>query len=1011
MNALKLILSLASVLAIAWSIVLPMGGEDYKKGETYHGFKLLEKKFVKEVNAECLLFEHIKSGARLLKINAKDPNKTFSVAFKTIPESDGGTPHIIEHSVLNGSTHFPVKSPFDVLSKGSLNTFLNAMTGSDITIYPVASMNDKDYFNLMHIYLDAVFNPLIYKNPRIFQQEGWHYETDDSTGEISYKGVVYNEMKGAYSSPERELGYQTQKNLFPDNAYKFSSGGYPTSIPKLRYQDFLNFHKKYYHPSNSYIYLYGDYDLDKELEFIDKEYLSNYTKEDVLAKIPLQKPFDKMKEVKAFYPVAETDKTEDQTFLTLSFVAGLNTDRTLVLALNTLSDVLVNQEAAPIRLALKEAGIGQDVSAWVDDIQQNVFQIKVQNANPADKEKFLQIVMNTLKNVADKGLDKKAVEGSLNRTEFHLREGDDAQKGLTYNFQAVTTWFFAANPFIGLEYEKTLSALKSGIGNRFLEETIKKYMIENPHSLLLVLEPKAGLEKENNAKIDSELKEYKNSLSKNDLEALSKQTKDLINYQKSEDTPEALATIPMLERKDINPKAEWYDIKEEKVSDIPLLFHEDFTNDVVYSKFMFDLRTLPEELIPYAALLSEVLGSQNTEHYSYGELDKELNLHTGGFNTYLNVFLENRQDENMLPKFVVDSKVMNTKVDKMFELVDEIISKTKFSDIERLKTILTRFQSRLESQVKQNGYNYTQMRLASYFSKSGMFNESTRGIEYYWFITDLANNFDQKAKDISENLQKTASLLFNRNNLVAALTSGKNDLDGYKKQLEKFVSTLPENKIELKSWKLDPKKKNEGIQTASKVQYVLQGFNFKKLGYQWNGKMRVLEQILSTDWLQTRVRVIGGAYGGFCSFSPMGTVYFASYRDPNLKETLDNFAGSPEFLDKLSADEKTMTRFIIGTIASMDSPLTPSDKGNVAVRRYFEKVTNNILQKERDEVLSTNLEDIKAMKKLVGDILSQKIYCVYGNEEKIQSEKDLFINLVKLNKQVQQDVSKSNPKK
>ncbi|MGE5409658.1 MAG: insulinase family protein, partial [Clostridiales bacterium] len=494
------------------------------------------------------------------------------------------------------------------------------------------------------------------------------------------------------------------------------------------------------------------------------------------------------------------------------------------------------------------------------------------------------------------------------------------------------------------------------------------------------------------------------------LEALSKQTRDLIDYQKSEDTPEALATIPMLERKDINPKAEWYDLKEEKVSDIPILFHEDFTNDVVYSKFMFDMRTLPEELIPYAALLSEVLGSQNTEHYSYGELDKELNLHTGGFNTYLNVFLENRQDENMLPKFVVDSKVMNTKVDKMFELVEEIISKTKFSDIERLKTILTRFQSRLESQVKQNGYNYTQMRLASYFSKSGMFNESTRGIEYYWFITDLANNFDQKAKEISENLQKTASLLFNRNNLVAALTSGKSDLSAYKEKLAKFVSTLPDNKTELKDWKLDPKKKNEGIQTASKVQYVLQGFNFKKLGYKWSGKMRVLEQILSTDWLQTRVRVIGGAYGGFCSFSPMGTVYFASYRDPNLKETLDNFAGSPEFLDKLAADEKTMTRFIIGTIASMDSPLTPSDKGNVALRRYFEKVTNDILQKERDEVLSTNLEDIKAMKKMVGDILNQKIYCVYGNEEKIQSEKDLFINLVKLNKQVQKDASKTNSK-
>ncbi|MGE5681501.1 MAG: insulinase family protein [Bacillota bacterium] len=995
MKLLQLILPFSALFMLAFSLVL--NAEEYKKGEIYHGFKLLEKKFVKEVNAECLLFEHVKSGARLLKINAKDINKTFSIGFKTVPESDGGTPHIIEHSVLNGSTHFPVKSPFDILSKGSLNTFLNAMTGSDMTIYPVASMNEKDYYNLMHIYLDAVFNPLIHENPRIFQQEGWHYELEDPKGEITYKGVVYNEMKGAFSSPSRELGYQVQKNLFPDNGYKYSSGGYPTAIPKLTYEDFKNFHKRYYHPANSYIYLYGDADLNRELEFIDKEYLSGYSKEDVRAQIPLQKPFDRMKEVTAYYPVADGDKTEDQTYLTLSFVAGLNTDRAFVLSLNIIADVLVNQEAAPVRLALKEAGIGQDVSAWVDDLQQNVFIIRVQNANAKDKEKFREIVMKTLAETAEKGLDKKAVEGTLNRIEFHLREGDDAQKGLTYAFQALPTWFFADDPFMGLEYEKQLEKIKSGIENRMLETIVKKDIIENPHSLLLTLEPKPGLEKQNNEQIASELKGYKEKLSEQDLNSLVNQTKDLIEYQKREDTPEALATIPLLERKDINPKAEWYDIKEKKVAGKTLLFHEEFTNDVVYAKFMFDVRALPKEMIPYAALLSEVLGSQNTQNYNFGDLDKELNLNTGSFSTYLGYYLENREDQKMMPEFIVDSKVMNNKTDKMFDLVTEIIQRTKYQDTDRLKNILIRHQSRLEAQIKQNGYNYAQRRLSSYFTNSGMFNELTNGIEYYWFITDLVKGFDQKAAEISENLSKAASLLFNKDNMTVSLTSGEKDLGIYSKGLEKFIAAMPENKNPLNQWNFELKNKNEGFQTASKVQYVIQGFDYKKLGYQYSGKMRVLEQILSTDWLQTRIRVIGGAYGGFSNFSPSGPVYFASYRDPNLKETLDNYAGTPEFLDKFTADEKTMTRFIIGTIAQMDNPLTPSEKGIVALRRYFEKVTRDDVQKERDEVLTTSVEDIKAMKKMISDVLSQKSFCVYGNEEKIKSQKDIFGNLIKLN--------------
>jgi Zn-dependent M16 (insulinase) family peptidase len=971
----------------------------FKKGETYHGFKLIEKRFVKEVNAECLYFEHVKSGARLLKIAANDPNKTFGVGFKTVPNSDCGTPHIIEHSVLNGSKNYPVKSPFDILSKGSLKTFLNAFTGSDRTFYPFASMNDKDYFNLMHIYLDAVFNPLIYSDPRILKQEGWHYELESKDAPISYKGVVYNEMKGAFSDPQRELNYQINKALFPDNGYRFSSGGYPSAIPKLSYEDFLAFHRTHYHPVNSHIVLYGDADLDKELEIIDTEYLSKFEKSGGRPVIPLQKPFEKMKDLTAYYSISENDKPENQTYLSLSFVAGLNSDQALVMSLNVLAEVLVNQEAAPVRLALQKAGIGKDVSAELDDIQQNVFHIVVQNANPSDKDRFREIVMQTLKQAVEKGLDKKAIEGTLNRMEFHLREGDDAQKGLTYGFQALPGWFFADDPFLSLEYEKPLSELKKALTERYLEDIVQKYIISNPHSLLLSLEPKPGLEKENIAKMNGELSEYKKSLSPEKLDVLVKDTKELIAYQKREDTPEALSTIPLLERKDINPKAEFYSLEEKNVAGVPVLNREEFSNQVDYVKFLFDVRVLPSDLVPYAALLSEVLGSQNTENYSYGELDQVLNTHTGGFRSYISTFLEDRDDNKMMPKFVVDSKAMNDKSGKLFELAGEIINHTRYQDLERLKDILVRYQSRLESQVKEDGRNFAYKRLQSYFTKAGSFREITSGFEYYWFISDLVKNFDTKSKEISEKLAETARLLFTRGNLIVALTSAKEDYAALASGIEEFTKVLPEGKSDFKSWTFTMSKKNEAFTSASKVQFVLQGYDFKQLGYSWNGKMRVLEQVLSTDYLHKRLRVIGGAYGGYSNFSPEGGILLASYRDPNLKETLDNYEGAPEYLGKFEANEKEMMRFIIGTVARMDMPYTASQRGSIAVKYYLEKTKPEDLQKERDEVLSTTADDIRAMKKLVSDVVSKKAYCVYGNEEKIKAQKDLFGSLVNINRQ------------
>ncbi len=964
--------------------------------QTTHGFKLIEKRFVKEVNADCYYYEHIKSGARLLKIASADENKTFGIAFQTVPNSDNGVAHIMEHSVLNGSDHFPVKSPFDVLMKGSLKTYINAFTSKDYTMYPLASMNEKDYFNLMHVYMDAVFHPLIYKDQRILKQEGWHYELTDKDAPITYKGVVYNEMKGAYSNPSRELSYQIYKNLFPNSPYGFESGGYPAAIPSLTYEQFLQFHQKYYSPENSYIMLYGNADADKELEFLDKEYLSNYTKSGNKAVIEDQRPFTALKDVSEFYPVMEGAETEDQTYLSLDLVAGQNTDYVLGLGLDIICEVLFNQDNAPVRLALQKDGIGKDVNANTSNYKQNVITIVVQNANAADKKKFYDIIIHTLKEAVAKGIDKQEVEGVLNRYEFQLREGNDAQKGIGIISRIQAGWFFADDPFMGIEYEKTLASLRESLKTNYLENIVDKYFINNPHALLISLEPKPGLDMEKNAKQDAELKSYKSKLSATDVDNLVNETNELIAFQKREDTPEALATIPLLKLSDVNPKGVWYGCEEKQANGIKVLFHEEFTNNIVYADIYFDLHVLPKELLPYASLLSNILTSLDTKKYSYGDLNRGLNINLGGFNTGLDNYFENQDDNKMVAKFAVASKVMKEKTDKMFELTAEILINTIFSDTARLKSVLIRHQSQLDASVKRDGRGVASSRLASYFSNRGVFNELVNGLDYFWFVSQLVRDFDKNSDQIVKQLQKTAALLFTKDNMMVATTCSKTDLDSFLKSTAAFSKALPSVKPQYLTWQLNPEKKNEGILTASKVQYVIQGYDFKKLGYTWSGKMRVLNQIVSREWLTNQVRVIGGAYGGYSGISPNGTMTFNSYRDPNLKTTIENYNATYQYLANFKADDNAMTRFILGTISGIDVPMTPSQKGDNAVSLYFAKRTLADVQTDRDDILATKAADIVAFAKMVKDILDQKYICVYGNKDKVTAEKDTFISLIKL---------------
>lgn len=683
---------LATLMFALPALLMADGGTGTKRekpmlkiGAVVHGFQLEKKEFVKEMDGECYLFRHQKSGARLLKVVSKDDNKVFSVAFKTPPPNDSGTPHIMEHSVLNGSENFPVKSPFEILAQGSLNTFLNAMTSSDYTIYPVASRNDKDFFNLMHVYLDAAYKPMIYKEPRILQQEGWHYELASPESPLVYKGVVYNEMRGAYSSPERQLDFLMSKALFPDNQYGNSSGGYPDAIPQLTYEDFKAFHRKYYHPSNSYIYLYGNGDLDKELAFIDANYLTGIEKITVESAIPLQKPLAAPVLKKGFYGVPEGAPTAGQTFIARGSVYGRNTDQEFNIAMNILAEALVNSQAAPLRLAFQKAGIGQDISAYTDGVQQPSFQVTVTNAEAADLDRFESVYTDTLKEVVAKGFDRTTLEGIINRQEFQLREGNGSFTGIAGAMMASSGWLFADNPFLTLSFNKELASIRSKLDQKYFENLVEKVLLKNTHVCTVVLEPKPGLEKELAANLEKKMAEIKAKMSPEQIDTIVKQTKDLVAYQQRKDDPELLKTVPLLEIADIEKKQEELPLKTETLNGVPLLHMDTFTKGIVYLNLYFDAGALDQELIPYAQLYNELVGMMSTDALNYGDLENQINLHTGGISTSLYPVALHRDDGLMKSYMQMSGKAMPEKLSKLADLMKQELLSSKWDDEARLK--------------------------------------------------------------------------------------------------------------------------------------------------------------------------------------------------------------------------------------------------------------------------------------------------------------------------------------
>ena len=762
-------------------------------------YRIIKEKHIEEMNSEGVILEHIKSGARLFLMSNDDDNKVFCIGFRTPPEDSTGLPHILEHSVLEGSDKFPVKDPFVELVKGSLNTFLNAMTYPDKTVYPVASCNQKDFQNLMDVYMDGVLHPRIYREPKIFLQEGWHYELESPEDDLTINGVVYNEMKGAFSSPESVLDRFTRAVLFPDNSYANESGGDPAKIPDLTYEQFIRFHKNYYHPANSYIYLYGDMDMEEQLVWLDEQYLSAYDRKDctVDSSLLMQEPFKAPVEREITYSVTQEEGTEDGTFLSINTVVGTDLEPELYVAFQILEYALISAPGAPLKQALIDAGIGDDILGGYDSgILQPYFSVVAKNANKEQKAEFLIAVKGTLRRLADQGIDKKSLLAGLNYYEFRYREADygSAPKGLMYGLWCMDSWLYEGDPLMHLEYQKTFDFLKKAVEQGYFEQLIHKYLLDNPHEAMILVSPEVDKAAKEDQVLAKKLAAYKASLSAGEIEGLVRATRELKEYQEEPSSQEDLEKIPMLGREDISREGEKleYQVKEE--DGVRVVHGQMFTAGIGYLRILFDTNRVPVEDLPYASLLKSVLGYVDTENYTYGDLTSEIYLNSGGIDFSMSTYIDLKDPMKFTSAFAVNAKVMYEKVDFVFSIMTEIINRSKLDDEKRLGEILDETKSRARMRLEGSYHAAAVARATSYFSPSSAYNDVTGGIGYYHFLEDTAKRYSAEPEYrrwLVKKLQETVQRLFAADNMLIGYTADEAGYAALPGALKAFKASLP----------------------------------------------------------------------------------------------------------------------------------------------------------------------------------------------------------------------------
>lgn len=974
----------------------------------FENYEVMQREVLSDIESTGILLKHKKTGARVVLVSNEDNNKVFYIGFRTTPFDSTGVPHIIEHSVLCGSDRYPVKDPFVELAKSSLNTFLNAVTYPDKTLYPVASCNDQDIKNLMDVYMDAVFHPNIYKHEEIFKQEGWHYELDAPEGELKLNGVVYNEMKGAMSDSDELVDQYIQSELYPDTTYGVVSGGDPDVIPELTYEAFLDFHSRYYHPSNSYIFLYGNFDMAERLEWLDREYLSKYDYYPVDSEIKLQPCFDAPKRIVKQHPIGAEEDTKAKTYLSYSVMTGREEISLKEnLALNIIDTILFGIPGAPIRQALNDAGIGKGIlHNFSSYIRQSYEVIVASYADPEQEEEFVRIIEDGLKEQAEKGLNKDSLLAAINSMDFTYREADTGStpKGLITGITILDTWLYDDNDvFTNLKQLAVFDELKKEIDTGYFEKLIVDRILNNPHKLVLISEPVPGLTDKKEAELAEKLAAYKAGLSPEEIAKIVEDTAALKLYQDTEDAPEDLAKLPAIKVSDVEKKALPLVNEVRELDGSKVVFHDIATNGIEYISMLFPLSDIDPALTSYVSLASDLIGALSTKNHSYLELANLRGIYSGGLYTTISVFASSKDKDAFSPYISLKIKALPENVKKCFEIGLEMLADTDFSDKKRIKDVIGEIFADRQSKLTSSGHSTAYDRACSYFNRREAYNQMLSGVEYYEFIKDLYENFDERYDELRAKIEYILAAAVRADNMLVSLTCREKEYSIFAEGFSEFKKQLAANEKEAVKPEINekaylPEKRNEAFRVSGQVQYCAAAGNYKNAGLKFSGAFAVLKTMLSYEYLWVNVRVKGGAYGCFFSYERLsGNCGMVSYRDPNLKNTYDIYGEAADFVRELDLSQEDIDRYIIGTMSNIDLPKLPRAYGDYSFGMWMQGLTDAELQKERDEILGATPDSIRSLAPIFDAIKEQGYICTVGSAGKINEDAALFKEIKDIN--------------
>ena len=949
-------------------------------------FELLRDEEIPELNTRALLYRH-RTGCEIVSLINDDENKVFGINFRTPPTDSTGIAHILEHSVLCGSRKYPVKEPFVELIKGSLNTFLNAFTYPDKTCYPVASTNVQDFYNLIDVYLDAVFYPRL--TPEVLQQEGWHYELEDPGNPLRYKGVVFNEMKGAYSDPERILGERIQQSIFPDTTYGVDSGGDPRHIPALTFDQFKRFHDDFYHPSNARIYFYGDDDPEHRLALLH-DYLSEYEAHTVDSTIGTQPRFAAPKRQQFPYSVEPDAVEEPKYFVALTWLLPDAIDADERRALQVMEHALLGTPGSPLRKALIDSGLGEDLtgSGLEVELAEMFFSVGLKGVQQGDADAVEALILQHLRELADGGIDQGMVAASLHTAEFRFRENNTGSfpRGLGLMLRLLTDWLYDRDPFTPLRFADSFAALKAKLAadDRYLEGLIQRHLLDNSHRTTVVLQPDAELGKQLEEEETTRLAAARADMSHADLEELVAATAKLKHLQEQPDAPEDLAKLPRLQLSDLDPAIKTVPRQEDQIAGVPVLHHDLFTNGIAYLDIGCNLRVLSQELLPYIPLFGRALLEMGTERMSFVELQQRIGSQTGGLSAHS--LVGSRPDGGPAATYLfLRGKAMADRVADLTAIVRDVLLEGRLDDQERFLQMALEERASAEASLVPGGHRVVLTRLRAQFDETGWLTEQMRGLSYLFFLRQLIEDIRNDWPAVQARLEQIRALLVNRPGMLCNATVADGDRATCDQSLEALLGELPQEAHSSATWTPHLTAADEGLTVPAQVNYVGKAANLFALGYELDGSSAVITRYLATTWLWDRVRVQGGAYGAFCALDPFSGVFaYASYRDPNLLETLDVYDRSGSFLRDYPISSDELTKAIIGTIGDIDAYQLPDAKGYASLVRYLTGIDDDYRQQMRDQVLATKAEHFAEFAAVLDQASAAGRVAVLGSADAIE---------------------------